>query len=379
MSRCSIFFFIDAMGAEVVRDQPVIRDLAEHFKPLRSVFGYSSACVPSILTGRFPEEHLHWSYFTYRGPGTGLKIPLWVRLMPPALRDRGRVRSKLSKPVGRLNGITGYFQMYMMPVDELHQYGHCEPKDIFLPGGMNRGDNIFDHLQRNRTPFWVSDWHQTTAQKWAGMEQAARDPGCEFLLMYDGDLDAWLHDNTRDSPALPARLGEVRAKIDRVLAAARGVHDEVLFYVFSDHGMSTTRKYVDPFPYFAKSRLRMHHDYHCVIDSTMVRLWYPSERVRDELRGCLEGLPGLTRLDPAYLKQERCAFPDNRFGDEFYLAEPHMQLVPSHLGKKPLAAMHGYSCDDPDSDATFLTNDPAANPDCIVQLHDLMVGAASAA
>ena len=41
MSRCSIFFFIDAMGAEVVRDQSVIRDLAPHFKPLRSVFGYS--------------------------------------------------------------------------------------------------------------------------------------------------------------------------------------------------------------------------------------------------------------------------------------------------------------------------------------------------
>lgn len=379
MSRCSIFFFVDAMGAEVVRDQPVIRDLAEHFKPLRSVFGYSSACVPSILSGRYPEEHLHWNYFTYRGPGTGLKVPLWLRLLPPALRDRGRVRSKLSAPVARLNGITGYFQMYMMPVEELHQYGHCEPRDIFLPGGMNRGDNIFDHLRRTGTPSWISNWHRPPPQNWVDMERAAREPSVEFMLIYDGALDAWLHDNTRDSPRLTTRLAEVRANIDRVLSAARATHDEVLFYVFSDHGMSTTHRYVDPFPYLAKSRLRMHHDYHCVIDSTMARLWYPNDRVRDELRACLDDVPGLTRLEPAYLAKERCAFPDNRFGDDYFLMAPQMQLVPSHLGKKPLAAMHGYSCDDPDSDATFLTNDPSASPDCIVQVNDLMVRAAQAA
>ena len=140
MGDCHLFFFVDAMGAAVIRGHPVIEDLGRT-AALRSVFGYSSACVPSILSGRWPEEHLHWSYFTYRGPGTGLKVPGWLRWLPPALRDRGRVRHHLSKAVARANGISGYFQMYLMPIDELHQYGHCEPRDIFSPGGVNAGTN----------------------------------------------------------------------------------------------------------------------------------------------------------------------------------------------------------------------------------------------
>ena len=75
MSVCHCFFFIDAMGAAVTRDQAVIRDLADHWKPLTSVFGYSSACVPSIMSGRWPEEHNHWSYFTHGGANPALRIP----------------------------------------------------------------------------------------------------------------------------------------------------------------------------------------------------------------------------------------------------------------------------------------------------------------
>ena len=71
------------MGAAVTRDQAVIRDLADHWKPLTSVFGYSSACVPSIMSGRWPEEHNHWSYFTHGGANPALRIPKTVRWLPP--------------------------------------------------------------------------------------------------------------------------------------------------------------------------------------------------------------------------------------------------------------------------------------------------------
>jgi hypothetical protein len=378
MADCHCFFFIDAMGAAVIRGHPVIEDLGRT-AALRSVFGYSSACVPSILSGRWPEEHLHWSYFTYRGEGTGLKVPAWLRWIPPALRDRGRVRHQLSKAVKRANRIAGYFQMYMMPIDQLHQYGHCEPRDIFQPGGMNAGGNIADLIAATRAPAWVADWHRTNDENWAGMRAAAADPATRFMLMYDAAMDAWLHDHTRESPLLDQRLGEIRRRLDEVLAAARANHDRVLFYVFSDHGMCTVRRHLDLFPALARSGLRMHRDYHCVIDSTMVRAWYHGdERTRATVRGSLAGIDGLRLLTPEELARERCAFPDNRFGDDIWLADPHVLLVPSHLGKVPLKGMHGYSCDHEDSDAGFVTNDPAAAPRSIVDLYGLMADAVRA-
>ncbi|MBA3846671.1 MAG: alkaline phosphatase family protein [Planctomycetes bacterium] len=381
MSDCHLFFFVDAMGAAVIRGHPVIEDLGRT-AALRSVFGYSSACVPSILSGRWPEEHLHWSYFTYRGPATGLKVPRWLRWLPPAVRDRGRVRHHLSKAVKRANGIAGYFQMYMMPIDQLHQYGHCEPRDIFQPGGMNTGGNIADLIAASGAApgtTWIADWHHQPDENWAAMRAKAADPKCRFMLMYDAAMDAWLHDHTRESPLLDARLGEVRRELDAVLAAARAAHDRVLFYVFSDHGMCTVRRLVDLFPALERTRLRMHADYHCVIDSTMVRAWYHGdERVRATVRDALSGIDGLRLLTPDEMKRERCAFPDNRFGDDFWLADPHVLLVPSHLGTVPMKGMHGYSCDHEDSDASFVTNDPAAAPRTIVDVYRLMADAVHA-
>lgn len=374
MARCHLFFFIDACGAEVVRPFPSFTELAPRWKPLRSVFGYSSACVPSILSGLYPEQHLHWSFFTHR-PGEGLKVPGWLRLIPGALRDRGRVRSALSRPVARKNGITGYFQLYQMPLDHLHEYGHCEPRDIFAPGGLNRGSTFIDRLSATSVPHWVADWHDDEPTNWAGMRAAAADPKSRFLFMYSASLDAWLHDHTREHAGMEARLRTIRDDIESVINAARSSHDEVFFHVFSDHGMCTIRRHLDPFPALERTGLRMHHDYHCVIDSTMIRVWYHQDAQRQRIREAVGAMPGMRLLDDAYLAKERCRFPDDRFGQDIFLAEPGLLLVPSHMGKTPLLGMHGYDCDHQDSDASYLTNHPTADPGDIVAINALMLDA----
>ena len=81
MSTCRVFFFIDALGSAITEDMPLIRDLAEHWRSIRSVFGYSSTCVPSILSGRYPEEHNHWSFFIHQD-GAQLKVPAWMHWLP---------------------------------------------------------------------------------------------------------------------------------------------------------------------------------------------------------------------------------------------------------------------------------------------------------
>ena len=123
---CHIFLFIDALGAAITEKQPVIRDVTHNWQAVRSVFGYSSACVPSIISGKYPEEHLHWNYFTY-GRDT-VSVPKYLRYLPPQLRDRGRIRRYLSPLVARHNNFDGYFQLYQMPLDILPQFGYNEQK-----------------------------------------------------------------------------------------------------------------------------------------------------------------------------------------------------------------------------------------------------------
>ena len=60
-----IFVLIDALGWALVEDRDFLADLLPHRRPLRTILGYSSGAIPTILTGRPPVEHGHWNLFYY--------------------------------------------------------------------------------------------------------------------------------------------------------------------------------------------------------------------------------------------------------------------------------------------------------------------------
>ena len=41
-----LFVFVDACGWEIIKNDPFAQAVAPHRRSLRSVFGYSSACIP---------------------------------------------------------------------------------------------------------------------------------------------------------------------------------------------------------------------------------------------------------------------------------------------------------------------------------------------
>ncbi|MBI2951474.1 hypothetical protein HYY27_05230, partial [bacterium] len=59
--KLALFVFIDAFGWEILRRRPFLDDLLKVKAPLTTVLGYSSTCDPTILTGRLPREHGHFS------------------------------------------------------------------------------------------------------------------------------------------------------------------------------------------------------------------------------------------------------------------------------------------------------------------------------
>ena len=85
-----LFIMIDAMGWEILRDEPFGKNFAPTRKKLESVFGYSSTCVPSILSGRWPFEHRNWCYFVYDPknspfrPLRWMRWPVWATTFTPA-------------------------------------------------------------------------------------------------------------------------------------------------------------------------------------------------------------------------------------------------------------------------------------------------------
>src|SRR3954463_8485572 len=139
-----LFVFIDACGWEIIKHDTFAQELAPVRRPLRSVFGYSSACIPSILSGRWPAEHRNWSYFVYDPKNSPFRSLRHLRWLPNAITSRRKVRRLLSRIVKAQLHFRGYFDLYNIPFQNIHQYDFTEKKSPLQPGGMNRGANIFD-------------------------------------------------------------------------------------------------------------------------------------------------------------------------------------------------------------------------------------------
>src|SRR5689334_5294447 len=151
-----LFIFIDACGWEIIKEDPFVRQFAPQRKRLTSVFGYSSACVPSIVSGRWPAEHRNWSYFVYNPKNSPFRSLRPLRWLPSAITSRRIFRRWLSRFVKAQLGFRGYFDLYNLPFQYLSLFDFSEKKSPLRPGGMNRGPNVFDFLEQHGIGYHVS-------------------------------------------------------------------------------------------------------------------------------------------------------------------------------------------------------------------------------
>jgi hypothetical protein len=347
--------FVDACGWGVVEPRPWFLPALTHRQKATSLFGFSSACVPAILSGRRPDENDHWSSFFLSPSTSPFKALRALRVLPKSLFDRGRVRRYLSKAIAKVYGITGYFQIYNLPFEALPLFDYAERKDIFQPGGINRGTSIFDEVKARGIPYHVSNWRASEGANLASLEAAVTEGRIRWAFLYTADLDAILHDRTKTGSEVDVKMRWYGEKVAALLEKAKAHYDEVRLMVVSDHGMATVTKVVDLMPRLEALGFAYGTDYAAVYDSTMLRFWFLRPGAEEAIRAALP--PGDGRwVTPDEMKAYGTWWPDGKFGHAVYALEPGVLLNPSHMGRVAPSGMHGYRPEHPDADAVLLAN-----------------------
>jgi predicted AlkP superfamily pyrophosphatase or phosphodiesterase len=371
--KVSIVVFIDALGWEVLRNRRFLEEELPFRSKLRSVFGFSSACVPSILTGNQPRDHGHWSFFYHtreRSPFRPLRMLRWL---PGSLADRGRVRNWISKLVKRAYGFKGYFQLYNMPFRLIDRFDYCEKRDLFRPGGMNKGESIFDRLERSGTKYHCSDWRQGEDANLESLKASLAEGEIPFAFLYMASMDALLHQVGKSSDQVDAKLEWYEQRLRELMALAREHYDEVRLFVCSDHGMATVEHTVDIGSQVDALGLNEGRDFIATYDSTMARFWFNSDEARRRITALLNTIPEGRILPDKELAALGCDFDGQQYGELIFLLDAGVLIVPSHMGTKPITGMHGYHPDHPDSDASLLSNvPPPVRSDCITDVFHIM-------
>lgn len=373
--RLDLFIMIDACGWEIIQSRPqFLRTLAPHRRRLESVFGYSSACVPSILSGRWPDEHHNWCYFIHDPQQSPFRSLHWLRWLPQALTSHRIVRRWLTKLVKKRLGFEGYFDLYNIPFSRIHLYDFTEKKSPLQPGGMNQGPNIFDTLVEKRVPYFVTDTQVDEPTNRDRLVAAIEQEKISFAFQYWAGLDGLLHRVGNQSSEIDVKLAEYEVWITQTMAVAKQHYSEVNLHVFSDHGMANCDQHLDLRSKIDALGLRVGKDYNVVYDSTMARFWFFNVEARDSILAALNQVPEGRILTEPELKTLRAHFSDARFGETIFLVKEGVLIVPSHMGERPIRAMHGYHPHDPQSYATLFSSRDDVPPHVthIPHIHRLM-------
>lgn len=373
--RLDLFIMIDACGWEIIKDRPqFLSTLAPHRRKLESVFGYSSTCVPSILSGRWPDEHHNWCYFIHDPKNSPFRSLSWLRWLPKALTGRRIVRRYLTKIVKSALGFKGYFDLYNIPFHLIHLFDFTEKKSPLQPRGMNQGPNVFDLLVEKGVPYFVTEPNLSEETNRDRLIADIEDERIDFAFQYWAGLDGLLHRVGNQSPEIDTKLAEYEAWITETMAVAQKHYREVNLHVFSDHGMANCDQHLDLRSKIDALGLRIGIDYNVVYDSTMARFWFFSDAARQKIPLVLQDVPEGRIMPEEELKRFRAHFADGRFGELIFLVQEGVLIVPSHMGERPIRAMHGYHPHDPQSYATLFSNTSNVPADVthIPHIHSLM-------
>jgi len=357
--RLPLFIFIDALGWEVLKAHDfLLADRVRERRPLRTILGYSSACDPSIISGLLPCEHGLWSSYYYSPATSPFRWLKPLQLLPEALFSRARVRHCLSAMVKRHCGFTGYFQLYAVPFRQLPLFDYSEKKRIWEPGGLPRGQSIFDLLAARGDRWFVHQSGAGDAHNLARLTALAAAGALDFAYISLGRLDALMHAVGTRQPQVGELIRWYDTRLRQLLAAAESAYAEVPWYLFTDHGMHDITATHDLPADIARLGLKYGRDYVAFYDSTMARFWFLQPAARERITGALTGHPRGRWLGDDELRRWGVYFPDHRYGEAVFLMQSGVQMVPSFMGARPAAGIHGFHPDDPESAAAISSNRP---------------------
>ena len=124
----------------------------------------------------------------------------------------------------------------------------------------------------------------------------------------------------------------------------KGISDisNVIFLVFSDHGMVPVRNWINIAQLLDRTSLKTGRDFLFFLDSTMVRFWFSKEKARNIIESMLSNIKCGRFISRSELKKLRLPTNDY-YGELIFVLDEHNVIHPDFFHRhEPVKGMHGY-------------------------------------
>jgi hypothetical protein len=374
VTRRIVVLLVDALGFELAQRSARLLAALPQRRRIETVLGFSSGALPTLFTGRPPADHGRWLMYRRAGDGVlegGAPSPFAgfgaLRHLPARLQRSWKLGRLLDRIVA-WRGVRGYFRLYQVPRWLLPEFDLAERADIFEPGGLP-GDSLWDALERAHVRWRGWNWRTPEADAMEALAARLESGDEELLFCYTAELDADLHREGSFGAGVHRRLEAYAGWLRELEEAAARRGQDLWIYLLSDHGMVDVHGTLDVMGALEGLPARWPRDYLAFFDSTMARFWWRDPAARATVRAALAGLRGGRWLDDDALEAAGARFAGREYGEDIYLLDPGMLMVPSFMGDEPVAAMHGYDPSHPDMAALLMSN--RAIPESVRALTDV--------
>jgi hypothetical protein len=192
---------------------------------------------------------------------------------------------------------------------------------------------------------------------------ASKDDNNLFLPIYISAIDSWGHKFGPHSDDLRSKLTELDEVLKRSVSDFQKVDESTQFIFLGDHGMTEVKKNLDVKSALLELgeslKLKPGKDYIYFLDSTILRVWFISDKARDNLKSGIQGdkifQDNGTIINAFIAEKYSIPIDDRRYGDLIWWANEGVLIFPDFFHNSvPHKGMHGYNPETPSAHGTCL-------------------------
>ncbi len=204
--RRQLVILIDALGWELCQRHGFLQAELPFRGPVRTVLGFSSGAIPTLLTGLWPAQHGRWNLLYYDPGQSPFRSWRGLEKCSDAWVNH-RIGRKLAQWAGRhwLRAGPG-FDCVISP-RWLSRMAWAEPRYLWSPEGMKQESWLFRRLTRVGVDWQMYSYAQGRDQQLISQAKTElRNGRKDFLFVYLCELDHALHLMRRRPQAVAAAL-----------------------------------------------------------------------------------------------------------------------------------------------------------------------------
>ncbi|WP_319548636.1 alkaline phosphatase family protein [Desulfogranum marinum] len=368
VEKISVFILIDALGWTYLNDSDFAPWL-QFRRPLKTILGYSSGAIPSILTGKTPENHGQWNLLYLNKKKSPFRWVKPFKYLPTRCVENRYSRKIINVITKKVTKHEGYFSSYGVPTVMLPYFDLVEKKNIYKTGGIPGCESIFDYWTSKSIKYYSYTYHENDDINIIKiLHKNIKEKKSSIHFAYLAEIDSFLHEKCKEKIAVKEKLEVYSQLLHEIFQTATDRYDEVNFFIFSDHGMTPVYHTLDLRKIIESSSLQLGIDYFAVYDSTMARFWAKNDVSKNEILQLLYSCENGTVLNQNMLNEFGLNFTDNRYGDIIYLLNPGTVIAPNFISSYIPSGMHGFHPNDQFSYGSYLSNKGTHTPNSIIDL-----------